>query len=123
MLCGHLCTFWELAGVKAMCLCSQSKQDLAPEALVRQEGALLFSNFWLFFSLQVNTSNFLGDPLGTLGESPLECVLGLEPGITPSRLPVGSLPRPWLAVMKTVCASFSLKPNDPVWESDWGDEV
>lgn len=91
----------ELAGVK-LCLCSQAEPDLTPGGSDQTgRGFALF--YLLAVSLQVNTSSFLGDPLGTLGENRLGCVLGLEPGITLSRLPAGSLARPWLAVMETFC--------------------
>lgn len=101
MLCGHSHTFYELAGVK-LCLCSQAKPDLTPGGSdqTRRDFALFYL---LAVSLQVNTSSFPGDPLGTLGENHLGCVLGLEPGITLSRLPAGSLARPWLVVMEPFC--------------------
>lgn len=94
-------TFCELAGVK-LCLCSQAKADLAlgSSDQTRRSSALFYL---LAVSLQVNTSSFPGDPLGTPGENPLGCVLGLEPGITLSRLPAGSLAQPWLVVMEPFC--------------------
>lgn len=59
------------------------------------------------------------------------CVLGLEPGIIPSRLPAGRLPQPWHAVMTlkqislrpSAYLSFSLVLGDSVGESDLGIEV
>lgn len=77
MLCGHLCSLCELAGVKAMCLCSQSKQDLAPEALIRQEGALLFSDFWLFLFFAGEHIQLPGGSFGYTRREPLGVCVGI----------------------------------------------
>lgn len=84
------------------CELAGAKPDLTPGGSdqTRKDSALFYL---LALSLQVNTSSFQGDPLGTLGENPLGCVLGLEPGITLSRLPAGNLAQPWPVVMEPFC--------------------
>lgn len=69
MLCGHLRSFCELAGVKAVCL--------ALEALVRQEGALLFSTFWLFFFFAGEHIQLPGGSFGYTRREPLGVCVGI----------------------------------------------
>lgn len=66
----------ELVGVKAVCVCSQAKSDLAPEALIKQQGALFLS----YFCLSVSAGEHVQLPGGSFGytrREPLGVCVGI----------------------------------------------
>lgn len=66
-----------LLGQKLCVSSSQSKQDLAPEALIRQEGALLSSTFWLFFFFAGEHIQLPGGSFGYTRREPLGVCVGI----------------------------------------------